>query len=1013
MKNKKKVNNNKLRYKIFFLGLIFILIISLIGISFSYWRFESKQNDQNIASSKCFKVIITNESDAITLSNMHPISDEEGLKSSSYSFTIENTCDTYAMYQVNLEDILDDTITKRLNNKYIKISLNDGTPKVLNTYQSVTPTINNADASFKLTSGSLSPKGSSNDSVNYNLKLWMNYDTPALDEVMSATFKSKISVVSVYTEEDKLTNDITITYNTKATDYTKDSETIDINATSTNYNLIEYSTDNITYTSIDTPSKNVIITKTYAEDKDETIYFRDEIGNLKSKKVVLSKLDQTGPVITVSASSDWGSSNTISITLEDNKSGLAVYALTETETEPSEWTSITGKSTTITKEVTSNKTYYVYAKDALGNISHKEVVVSHIDTASPIIVSLTEQSSYGATSTITAVAKDTESGITGYAFTESSSEPTSWTSVDNVITESTYTYKATKNGTIYFWVKDGSGHKTNKAITVTKVDATAPTVTLSLSNETTWTKAKTLTMNFNDNESGLVGYAVTTTETTPTTWTSISGTSISKTKNITTNGTYYVWVKDKAGLVSHGNKTISYIDTTAPTASMTLTKTSDSITADASSSSDTESGIAKYEYSIDNTTYYSSISSTYTFTGLSVGTYTIYLRVTDNAGNVENTTNQVAITILLTTKITQLATTDTTNLATDDYGNARYIGKNPNNYVWFDEQVYQYDTYSLMYNGEYYGAAENTTLEECQNAILNEGLDGDADAECKKEHSKGDKILWRIIGVMKDIDDGTGNKSDRVKLIRADSIGSYSWDTGESSVNKGQGVNEWSQADLMKLLNPGYESETVGGSLYWNNKQGTCYSYDDNSTTSCNFTSTGIKNKLKALISDAVWNTGASTTSNQIASKFYTEERGTRNGKICSSGNYCNDTIERTTTWTGKVGLMYPSDYGYATSGGSTTDRATCLNTNLSSWNSSIVSDCKNNDWLFNSSYQWTISPLADSSLADFAFFVSSGGYVYNYSASNDRGVRPVVYLTSNTSIQSGDGSSSNPFILG
>ena len=112
MKNKKKVNNNKLRYKIFFLGLIFILIISLIGISFSYWRFERKQNVQNIASSKCFKVIITNESEAITLNNLHPITDDEGLKSSSYSFTIENTCDTYAMYQVNLEDILDDTITK-------------------------------------------------------------------------------------------------------------------------------------------------------------------------------------------------------------------------------------------------------------------------------------------------------------------------------------------------------------------------------------------------------------------------------------------------------------------------------------------------------------------------------------------------------------------------------------------------------------------------------------------------------------------------------------------------------------------------------------------------------------------------------------------------------------------------------------------------------------------------------------------------------------------------------------
>ena len=216
----------------------------------------------------------------------------------------------------------------------------------------------------------------------------------------------------------------------------------------------------------------------------------------------------------------------------------------------------------------------------------------------------------------------------------------------------------------------------------------------------------------------------------------------------------------------------------------------------------------------------------------------------------------------------------------------------------------------------------------------------------------------------------------------------------------------------MKLLNPGYESETVGGSLYWNNKQGTCYSSNNNATTSCNFTSTGIKEKLKNMLGNAVWNTGASTTSSQIASKWYTEERGTRNGKICTSGNYCNDTVERTTTWTGKVGLMYPSDYGYATSGGSTTDRATCLNTDLFRWGVSSVSDCKNNDWLFNNSYQWTISPYAYSSRATSGFAVYSDGSVNSSVAYRYIGVRPVGYLLSNTSIQSGDGRSGNPFIL-
>ncbi len=945
--------------------LIFVsLLCLLIGGSFAYWMMVTTQTDFNIASSECFKVILTNEGDSINLQKTYPITDDEGLKENGYSFTIKNTCTTYAAYQVNLEDILDADITKRLDNAYIKVSLNGSAPRLLSNYNKVSPTITGADTSFKLTSGSLAPNGEVGDSVDYNLKLWMDYDTPALEETMSASFKSKISVIASYIEQDKLTNDITITYNTKTTEYTKDSETVDINATSTNYNLIEYSTDNITYTSIDTPSKNVIITKTYTEDKDETIYFRDEMGNLKSESVVLSKLDKTGPVITVSASNDWNASNTVNITLEDNKSGLSGYALTETETEPTNWTSVTGKTATITKDVTSNKTYYVYAKDALGNISHKEVVVSHVDTTAPTIVSLTEQSSYGATSTITAVAKDTESGIIGYAFTESSSEPTSWTSVDNVITESTYTYKASKNGTIYFWVKNGAGHIVNKTITVTKVDGIAPYLSVSASNE--WSTSNTISMYFRDGESGLDGYAVTTTEITPTSWEYLTGSSITITKKVTKNGTYYVWVKDLAGLISHTSVSVDKVDTTSPTASMTLTKTSNSITVDASKSSDTDSGIAKYEYSIDNTTYYSSISSTYTFTGLSVGTYTIYLRVTDNAGNVENTTNQVAITILLTTKITQLATTDTTNLATDDYGNARYIGKNPNNYVSFD----------------------------------------------------GD--IWRIIGVMKNIDDGTGNKEDRVKIIRSTSIGAYSWDTSISRINNGYGVNEWSQADLMKLLNPGYESQTVGGSLYWNNQSGTCYNNIKNQKTSCGFTRSGIKDKLKNMIGNAVWNTGASTTNGQIASKWYTEERGTRNGKICTSGTSCTDTVSRTLTWTGKIGLMYPSDYGYATSGSSTTARATCLNTTLNSWASNSSNrECYYNDWLYeNGIEQWTLSPYTDSIRAYSVFSVDSTGYVNSSGivgqsyAANGLGVRPVGFLLSNTLFQSGDGSSGNPFIL-
>ena len=316
-------------------------------------------------------------------------------------------------------------------------------------------------------------------------------------------------------------------------------------------------------------------------------------------------------------------------------------------------------------------------------------------------------------------------------------------------------------------------------------------------------------------------------------------------------------------------------------------------------------------------------------------------------------------------QITALATTDTTNLAVDEAGNTRYIGANPNNYV---------------------------------------SIDGD---------------IWRIIGTMKDIDDGTGKKEDRVKLIRSESIGSYSWDTSGLDVNGGCGINEWSQADIMKLLNPGYESETVGGSLYWNSGAGTCYNGQKNGKTSCNFTSTGIKDKLKTLISDAIWNTGAKPRSSQIVSKFYSEERGTINGKICSGG-WCNDTVERTTTWIGKVGLMYPSDYGYATSGAFGTapsgkigiDRAKCLDYGLNSWNDSGKSDCKNNDWLFSGIDQWTISPGANASYAFDVYLVYSGGHAIDTSAYVDHGVFPVVYLSSNVKISWGEGTSRSPYQL-
>ena len=259
--------------------------------------------------------------------------------------------------------------------------------------------------------------------------------------------------------------------------------------------------------------------------------------------------------------------------------------------------------------------------------------------------------------------------------------------------------------------------------------------------------------------------------------------------------------------------------------------------------------------------------------------------------------------------------------------------------------------------------------------------------------------LWRIIGVF-------GNN---VKLVRKDSLGSLSWDSSESSVNNGWGINQWGEStyedgtsypgsDLMQYLNKMY----YGGTIV------TCYGGRSNSTTTC--PTNTIDETAKTLIDNYTWNTGApnynelydSTTKTLDTVEIYKAERGTVNGKICSSGTYCNDTVTRTTEWTGYIALPYVTDWAYASSEND-------CNTKI---DQSSTYKCKNNNWMQRSDDTWYLSPLAHSGDADVVWNVLGVGYASNFSASTSIGVAPAIYLKSNVLIESGNGTSSSPYIL-
>ena len=253
----------------------------------------------------------------------------------------------------------------------------------------------------------------------------------------------------------------------------------------------------------------------------------------------------------------------------------------------------------------------------------------------------------------------------------------------------------------------------------------------------------------------------------------------------------------------------------------------------------------------------------------------------------------------------------------------RYEGKNPNNYIWF--------------NNEY----------------------------------------WRIIGVFDSNTHGQSNKN-LVKIIRAETLDGLAWDKLQT--------NDWSAASLNSLLNGTYYNATDGTS------SGYCYGGSSTfATGNCDYTKRGIQSGYRGMIANVTWYLGGHSSSDATADSFYFYERGT----TVYSGN--------STSTTGYIGLMYPSDYGY-----SVLSSSCARTTKLSSY---ISSTCAGASWLNGKEDEWTLSPY--SSCSDEVFYLSNICNLNGIFTDYGYGVSPVLYLDSSVYKIDGDGSLENPYIIG
>ena len=280
----------------------------------------------------------------------------------------------------------------------------------------------------------------------------------------------------------------------------------------------------------------------------------------------------------------------------------------------------------------------------------------------------------------------------------------------------------------------------------------------------------------------------------------------------------------------------------------------------------------------------------------------------------------------------------------------------------------------------YYGASPNNYI--C--------LDMEGSSTCPDKH------LYRIIGSIYEEKENTN----RIKVIKATPLtdgttSQYSWDY---KVNNGSGSydNIWatitsgnysnsltSGSQIMKLLNSG---------AWWN---GTSGSYYNNSTTATNvdFTNYKLSDKAKSYITTSRYYLGGYNTSGPpLTNEMYGYERGT-----------LRYNMDRPLYWEGMIGLMYPSDYGYAAG-------SACVNgTKLFNYEGR----CRNSDWLFIRIYEWLVSTYVGYSM--YVFHLSSTGGVIDFSGGCERtfSVRPTFYLTPSASITLGTGTLTDPYILG
>lgn len=209
------IDKKKKRLKLYY-GLL-ITLICMIGVSFAWFRlYLSQSEDNTVATRTCFSTTLTENTSKISLTDAFPISDEDGLKQSPFTFTIKNNCDSYVKAYITIDSTYrESTDTSYIKDNYIKVNVSpkdtkDGSSKLLGG-QILTDLENNRKG-YIIVRTSLD----ANEEKSFDLRIWMDSKT-TLEQGLNKNWAGKIVVVSNASSGLTLTDAILVNNEVKET----------------------------------------------------------------------------------------------------------------------------------------------------------------------------------------------------------------------------------------------------------------------------------------------------------------------------------------------------------------------------------------------------------------------------------------------------------------------------------------------------------------------------------------------------------------------------------------------------------------------------------------------------------------------------------------------------------------------------------------------------------------------------------------------------------------------------